>query len=102
MKQNDAHKACREIGGSKWVVKAQVHAGGRGKAGGVELVDNPEDAKDLQKSGLGKRLVTYQTDEKGQLVNSILIEECTDIDKELYLSAVIDRDSRKSCVYWIK
>jgi len=92
---NDAHKACREIGGSKWVIKAQVHAGGRGKSGGVKLVNNPDEAKEFAENWLGKRLVTYQTDEKGQLVSSILIEECTDIDKELYLSAVIDRGSRK-------
>ena len=91
----DAHKACRDIGGSKWVVKAQVHAGGRGKAGGVELVDTPEDAISFAKKWLGKRLVTYQTDEKGQLVNSVLIEECTDIAEELYLSAVVDRDSQR-------
>ena len=91
----DAHKACRDIGGSKWVVKAQVHAGGRGKAGGVELVDSPEDAITFAKKWLGKRLVTYQTDSNGQLVNSILIEECTDISEELYLSAVIDRDSQR-------
>jgi succinyl-CoA synthetase beta subunit len=91
----DAHKACRDIGGSKWVIKAQVHAGGRGKAGGVELVDTPEDAISFAKKWLGKRLVTYQTDEKGQLVNSVLIEECTDIAEELYLSAVIDRDSQR-------
>ena len=92
---NDAHKACREIGGSKWVIKAQVHAGGRGKSGGVKLVNNPDEAKEFAQNWLGKRLVTYQTDAKGQLVGSILIEECTDIDKELYLSAVIDRGSRK-------
>jgi len=92
---NDAHIACREIGGSKWVVKAQVHAGGRGKSGGVKLVNNPDEAKEFAQNWLGKRLVTYQTDAKGQLVSSILIEECTDIDKELYLSAVIDRGSRK-------
>ena len=91
----DAHKACRDIGGSKWVVKAQVHAGGRGKAGGVELVDTPEDAISFAKKWIGKRLVTYQTDEKGQLVNSVLIEECTDIAEELYLSAVVDRDSQR-------
>ena len=91
----DAQKACRDIGGSKWVVKAQVHAGGRGKAGGVELVDTPEDAISFAKKWLGKRLVTYQTDEKGQLVNSVLIEECTDIAEELYLSAVVDRDSQR-------
>ncbi len=87
--------ACNEIGGTKWVVKTQVHAGGRGKSGGVELVDSPEMALEFSKKWLGKRLVTYQTDSKGQLVNSILIEECTEIKSELYLSAVVDRESQK-------
>ena len=92
---NDAIEACNKIGGSKWVVKAQVHAGGRGKAGGVELIESPDLAVEFSKKWLGKRLITYQTDKKGQLVNSILIEECTEIAKELYLSAVIDRDSQQ-------
>ncbi len=87
--------ACNEIGGSKWVVKAQVHAGGRGKAGGVELIDNPQDGVEFAKKWLGKNLITYQTDKKGQPVNSILVEECMTIAKELYLSAVIDRESQK-------
>ena len=91
----NAIEACNEIGGTKWVVKAQVHAGGRGKAGGVELIDSPEQAEAFAKRWLGQKLVTYQTDKDGQLVNSILIEECTNIAKELYLSAVIDRDSQK-------
>ncbi len=87
--------ACNEIGGTKWVVKTQVHAGGRGKSGGVELVDSPEKALEFSKKWIAKRLVTYQTDSKGQLVNSILIEECTEIKSELYLSAVVDRESQK-------
>ena len=91
----EAIDACNEIGGTKWVVKTQVHAGGRGKSGGVELVDSPEMALEFSKKWLGKRLVTYQTDSKGQLVNSILIEECTEIKSELYLSAVVDRGSQK-------
>ena len=91
----DAIEACNKIGGSKWVVKAQVHAGGRGKAGGVELIESTDQAVKFSKKWLGKRLVTYQTDKKGQLVNSILVEECTEIAKELYLSAVIDRDSQQ-------
>ncbi len=91
----DAEDACNEIGGSKWVVKAQVHAGGRGKSGGVELIDSTKSATRFAEKWLGNRLVTYQTDKKGQLVNSILIEECTSILKELYLSAVVDRDSQK-------
>jgi len=92
---DDASNACRDIGGNKWVVKAQVHAGGRGKAGGVKLVSSPEEAVDFANQWLGKRLVTYQTDSNGQLVNSILIEECTDIANELYLSAVVDRGTQR-------
>ena len=92
---DEALNACRDIGGNKWVVKAQVHAGGRGKAGGVKLVSTPEEAEEFANHWLGKRLVTYQTDSDGQLVNSILVEECTDIGKELYLSAVIDRGTQR-------
>jgi succinyl-CoA synthetase beta subunit len=91
---DEAIQACNKIGGKKWVVKAQVHAGGRGKAGGVKLIESPEEARDFADQWLGKRLKTYQTDENGQLVSAILIESCTDIDKELYLSAVIDRSSQ--------
>ncbi|MZR61582.1 ADP-forming succinate--CoA ligase subunit beta [Alcanivorax sp. DP30] len=85
----------KEIGGDKWVVKAQVHAGGRGKAGGVKLVNNAEEAAAFAEQWLGKNLVTFQTDEKGQPVTKILVETCTDIAKELYLSAVLDRASRR-------
>ena len=92
---DDAVDACRDIGGNKWVVKAQVHAGGRGKAGGVKLVSTPEEAVESANHWLGKRLITYQTDSNGQLVNSILVEECTDIAKELYLSAVVDRGTQR-------
>ena len=92
---DDVVNACRDIGGNKWVVKAQVHAGGRGKAGGVKLVSSPEEGVEFANHWLGERLITYQTDSNGQLVNSILVEECTDIAKELYLSAVIDRGSQR-------
>ena len=92
---NDVIEACNEIGGSKWVVKAQVHAGGRGKAGGVKLIETPEEGVKFAKKWLGNNLITYQTDKNGQPVNAILVEECTDIDKELYLSVIIDRDSKK-------
>jgi len=95
---DEAANACNEIGGKKWVVKAQVHAGGRGKSGGVELIDSPESATKFAEKWLGQRLVTYQTDKNGQPVNSILIEECTNITKELYLSMVIDRESQKIVV----
>lgn len=91
----EAAAAADTIGGSKWVVKAQVHAGGRGKAGGVKLVENKEDIKAFAQQWLGKNLVTYQTDENGQPVSKILVEDCTDIDQELYLGAVVDRSTRK-------
>ncbi|HRF87880.1 MAG: ADP-forming succinate--CoA ligase subunit beta [Cellvibrionales bacterium] len=91
----EAVKAAETIGGSEWVVKAQVHAGGRGKAGGVKLVKTKEEIKAFVDQWLGKRLVTYQTDENGQPVSKILVEACTDIDKELYLGAVVDRSTRR-------
>ncbi|ANF58497.1 ADP-forming succinate--CoA ligase subunit beta [Halotalea alkalilenta] len=91
----DAAAACDKIGGDMWVVKAQVHAGGRGKAGGVKLVKSRDEAKAFAQQWLGKNLVTYQTDEKGQPVAKILVESCTDIANELYLGAVVDRSSRR-------
>ena len=87
--------ATEKIGGSRWVVKAQVHAGGRGKAGGVQLVDSGQEAKAFADKWLGQNLVTYQTDASGQPVNKILVEECVSIDRELYLGAVIDRTTRR-------
>lgn len=91
----EALVAVDKIGGDMWVVKAQVHAGGRGKAGGVKLVSNKEDVANFVKNMMGTRLVTFQTDENGQPVSKILIESCTDIAKELYLSAVVDRSTRR-------
>jgi len=90
-----AIQAARDIGGQRWVVKAQVHAGGRGKAGGVKLVETPEAAGEFAAQWLGQRLVTYQTDAAGQPVSRILVESCTDIAEELYLGAVVDRASRR-------
>ncbi|GAB55201.1 succinyl-CoA synthetase beta subunit [Glaciecola punicea ACAM 611] len=90
-----AVEAAGRIGGSEWVVKCQVHAGGRGKAGGVKLVKTKEEIRAFAELWLGKNLVTYQTDEKGQPVSRILVESCTDIAQELYLGAVVDRTSRK-------
>lgn len=91
----EAAGAAGIIGGDRWVVKAQVHAGGRGKAGGVKLVSSKAEIEEFAKKWLGNNLVTYQTDEKGQPVSRILVESCTDIDKELYLGAVVDRSTRK-------
>ncbi|MGI9346217.1 MAG: ADP-forming succinate--CoA ligase subunit beta [Gammaproteobacteria bacterium] len=94
----EAAAACAQIGGDKWVVKAQIHAGGRGKAGGVKLVSTPQEAEDFAREWLGKHMVTYQTDEHGQPVNTILIETCTDIAQELYLGVVLDRSLQRVIV----
>ncbi|MBT5332104.1 MAG: ADP-forming succinate--CoA ligase subunit beta [Porticoccaceae bacterium] len=91
---HEAKAAFKEIGG-KAVVKAQVHAGGRGKAGGVKLVDTAEEVIEFTTKWLGNRLVTYQTDASGQPVSRILVEPCTDIKDELYLGAVVDRGTRR-------
>lgn len=93
-----AAAAAQKLGGDRWVVKAQVHAGGRGKAGGVKLVDTVEEVKAFAKSLLGTRLVTYQTDADGQPVNQILVERCSDIEQELYLGVVLDRATRRVVV----
>lgn len=79
----------------KVVVKAQVHAGGRGKAGGVKLVNTADEARQVAGTLLGTNLVTFQTDAKGQPVNTLLVEETCNIDRELYLGAVLDRSSRR-------
>jgi len=92
---NAIKEAINSLEGNRWVVKAQVHAGGRGKAGGVELVDSVQEAEAFAEKWLGHNLVTFQTDERGQPVNTILIEECIDIAEELYLGAVIDRASQR-------
>jgi succinyl-CoA synthetase beta subunit len=91
----EAAAAATTIGGDKWVVKAQVHAGGRGKAGGVKLVSSKAEIEEFARKWLGNNLVTYQTDEKGQPVSRILVEACTDIAQELYLGAVVDRSTRR-------
>ena len=91
----EAAQAADVIGGDRWVVKVQVHAGGRGKAGGVKLVTAKDDIRKFAKKWLGSNLVTYQTDEKGQPVTKILVEACIDIEQELYLGAVIDRSTRR-------
>jgi succinyl-CoA synthetase beta subunit len=92
---DEAILAADVLGGDRWVVKAQVHAGGRGKAGGVKLVTSKAEIEEFSKKWLGKRLVTYQTDDLGQPVSRILVEECSDIEKELYLGAVVDRSTRR-------
>ncbi len=90
--ENAEYKA-REIGGSKWVVKAQIHSGARGKAGGVIVCNDELEVAQATDKLLGKRLVTNQTGPKGKIVNRVYIEEVADIEKELYLGLVFDRDS---------
>ncbi len=92
---DQAVAAADTIGGERWVVKAQVHAGGRGKAGGVKLVSSKSEIEAFSRYWLGNNLVTYQTDSNGQPVSRILVETCTDIDQELYLGAVVDRGTRR-------
>ncbi|EKP0260619.1 MULTISPECIES: ADP-forming succinate--CoA ligase subunit beta [Aeromonas] len=91
----EAAEAADKIGGNIWVVKCQVHAGGRGKAGGVKVAKSKDEIRAFAQNWLGKNLVTYQTDAGGQPVTKILVESCTDIAKELYLGAVVDRGSRR-------
>ena len=87
--------ALEQIKTARWVIKAQVHAGGRGKAGGVKITESASEAKNIIQSMLGSRLVTFQTDSHGQPVNQVLIEEPCEIERELYLGAVIDRSSKR-------
>ncbi|MCP4992412.1 MAG: ADP-forming succinate--CoA ligase subunit beta [Gammaproteobacteria bacterium] len=91
----EAREVAESLGGERWVVKAQVHAGGRGKAGGVVLVDNLDRVEEEAHRLLGGRLVTKQTGEPGLPINTLLVEEPTDIDRELYLSVLIDRATRR-------
>jgi succinyl-CoA synthetase beta subunit len=91
----DAAMAAAALEGGSWVVKAQVHAGGRGKAGGVRLVNDTESLTHTVGEMLGSRLVTIQTGDQGQPVNQVLIEQGCNIARELYLGAVIDRSSRR-------
>jgi succinyl-CoA synthetase beta subunit len=91
----EAGEIARRLGGGVVVVKAQIHAGGRGKAGGVKVVKSSEEAERVAAGLLGQTLVTYQTGPSGQVVGRLLIEEGLAIDRELYLSMVVDRASQK-------
>jgi succinyl-CoA synthetase beta subunit len=91
----EAQKVATQMALPRWVVKAQVHAGGRGKAGGVKLVSSKDELVEVVRSLLGKHLVTYQTTAAGQPVNQVLIEAPCDIEKELYLGAVVDRSKQR-------
>jgi succinyl-CoA synthetase beta subunit len=90
-----AVKAAQELGGDLWVVKAQVHAGGRGKAGGVKLARTLDEVSDYTDQMLGSILVTHQTGPEGLPVNTVYIEQGSDIDRELYLSMLVDREASR-------
>ncbi|MFD1805535.1 ADP-forming succinate--CoA ligase subunit beta [Pasteurella oralis] len=92
---DEAADAIKKLNGDVWVAKCQVHAGGRGKAGGVKLVRNEAEVRAFAEKWLGQRLVTFQTDTNGQLVNTIYVEEGSNIERELYLGAVLDRASQR-------
>lgn len=94
----EAEAAANSLGGNGWVIKAQIHAGGRGKAGGVKLVKNVDELKATAQKYLGSRLVTHQTDAKGLPINTVLIESLCDIEKELYVSLLVDRASERIVV----
>ncbi len=94
----NAENKAREIGGSKWVVKAQIHSGARGKVGGIIVCNSPLEVAQATDKLLGKKLVTNQTGPEGKIVNRIYIEEATDIEKELYLGLVFDRSSESIMV----
>ena len=90
---NETRSSCEKLGGSVWVVKAQVHAGGRGKGGGVIVCHDIEDAVKASKKLLGSNLITPQTDSNGQPINQVVIEAGQEISKELYLGLLVDRST---------
>ena len=92
----DAKAVATRLGGGTVVVKAQIHAGGRGKGGGVKVVKNPDEAERAAKDMIGMQLVTYQTGPEGQKVGRVLIEQGLRINRELYLGMVIDRATEKT------
>jgi succinyl-CoA synthetase beta subunit len=98
LSSDEVEKACLSVGGERWVVKAQVHSGARGKAGGVKLVGTIEEAKEITNQLIGSRLITNQTDSRGLPVEKILIESPQNINHEFYLSLLVDRQSNKVVV----
>ena len=95
---DEAVAAAQNLGGKVWVVKAQIHAGGRGKGGGVKLAKSPEEVRQHAGRILGMMLKTHQTGALGQKVRRLLIEEGADIKKELYLGLVVDRGTQRVCL----
>ncbi|MEM6638699.1 MAG: ADP-forming succinate--CoA ligase subunit beta [Pseudomonadota bacterium] len=95
---DEAVAAAEKLGGKLWVVKAQVHAGGRGKAGGVTLARSLDAVREAAAAMLGTRLVTHQTDADGLPIDTVYVESGSDIDRELYLSLVVDRETRQIAI----
>ena len=95
---DEAVKAAQSLGGSVWVVKAQIHAGGRGKGGGVKLARSIDEVRERASEILGMQLVTHQTGASGQKVRRLLVEEGADIKKELYVGMVVDRTTQRVCL----
>ena len=95
---DEAVAGAKELGGPVWVVKAQIHAGGRGKGGGVKVVKSIDDVKAEATRMLGMTLVTHQTGPKGRLVRRLYIEEGAAIEKEFYLSLLVDRETSRVSV----
>lgn len=92
---DEAVKAAESLGGKVWVVKAQIHAGGRGKGGGVKVAKSIDQVREYASQILGMTLVTHQTGPEGRLVKRLFIEEGADIKKELYVGMVVDRGSQR-------
>jgi len=95
---DEAEEAARKLGGDVWVVKAQIHAGGRGKGGGVKVVKSFDEVRAVSSSILGMQLVTHQTGSTGQLVRRLMVEEGAAIEKELYVGMVVDRSTQTICL----
>ena len=97
----DLLEKVKKLNTSKYVLKAQIHAGGRGKAGGVKILDNIEDLESEARKLLGKTLVTHQTGPEGREVKRLYVEESSNIDKEFYLSCLVDREVQKLHLYQV-
>ena len=95
---NEAVAAAEKLGGQVWVVKAQIHAGGRGKGGGVKVAKSFDEVKQFAGNMLGMTLVTHQTGPRGQVVKRLLIEQGADIKKEFYIGMIVDRATRSVCL----
>lgn len=94
----EAIEITKKLGGTIWVVKAQIHAGGRGKAGGVKLCKSKEEVRDYTNSLLGSTLVTHQTGPQGQIVRKVYVESAANVGRAFYLSFVLSRNASQTCI----